>query len=275
MAEIASIDNEFVKSDSLYQEAFKLVKNPFKEDLFLAGLNADKLNNNCKVVYEYLKKGINNGLTLKRIKKAKFQNFKKAKQYQLLKKEYTAIYEQYLKTLNLSFRNDIITMVRKDQKARTPILGSWKQSKKTDSYNFKRLLEIIKENNNKWPGFSTIGEITPKGKYNVADNIALMLLHFKKDEIETLKFYMLQAVLEGEMYPYHYARILDYSLMGNIKIIKDSKNKVRIEYCFIYGSYSNSIICDCEKAEIERKKIGFEPLKDYFRKINSTYKCKE
>jgi len=259
-AEIANIDNEFKVSDSIYQVAFQLVEKPFKEDYLLASMNSEKLNDNQKT-YGYLKKGIENGLTIKRIKK-QTSEFKKSKKWKPLKKQYNSLREKYLKTLNTSLRNEIVEMIRKDQKARIPVLKSSRQMKNIDTYNYNRLLEIINENGGKWPGFSTIGEILPKGKYVVTDNIALMILHFNKKQIEKLKPFMLQAVLRGEMYPYHFARSIDY------------KNE-----CQIYGTYINGgymfEICDCEKAEKERKKIGFEPINDYYRKRNSKYKCQK
>jgi hypothetical protein len=262
-AEIAALDENHLLSDSLYQIAFSLVEKPFKEDYYLAALNADKLNNSTKV-YNYLKKGVRNGLVFKRIKK--LENFTKSELYKSLKRDYKRLRNEHLQTLNIPLHKEIAGMIRKDQRARIPVLGNSRKWEKIDSYNYKRLLEIINGNGGKWPGFATIGEITPKGKYNVTDNIALMLLHFKKEEIELLKPYMLKAVLEGDMYPYHYARIIDYKSFTIFN---------KVEWCHPYGTYRDVTICDCEKAEIERKKIGLEPLKDYYRKINSTYTCKE
>lgn len=269
-AEITSFDKDFQKADSLYQVAFNLVVKPFKEDYYLAALNAEKLHNNKKV-YSYLKRGIANGLIFKRIKKLHY--FRKSKFYKQLKENYRQVRKEYLKTLNIPLRNEIAKMIRKDQRTRIPILGSWKQSQKVDAYNYKRLLEIIKENNGQWLGFSIIGERTPKGKYNVSDNIALLLLHFTKEQIDTLKPYLLDAVFRGEMYPYHYARIIDYK---NIKLLSTKEGDLKkTDYCFMYGTYTNCSICDCKKAEIERKKIGLEPLDEYYRKANSTYICIE
>lgn len=262
-AEIANLDKNFERSDSIYKIAFQLVEKPFKEDYFLAAINSEKLNDNQKT-YSYLKKGIQNGLILKRIKK-ELSSFKKSKEWKILKKEYDVIRHKHLKTLNLELREEIMIMFEKDQKARKPVFGSSNKMKETDSYNYKRLLEIIKENGNKWPGFSLIGETTPTGKYKPYGNIAYMLLHFNKEQVKVLKPYMLEAVLNGEMYPYHFARIIDY------KNILD---------CQIYGTYIYNKkydvgeICDCDKANEERKKIGFEPLKDFYRKLEVEYKCR-
>jgi arsenate reductase-like glutaredoxin family protein len=259
-AEIANLDGNFKKSDSLYQTAFGLVVKPFKEDYLLASVNSEKLNDNSKT-FDYLKKGISNGLTLKRIKKI-LTEFQKSKEWKELNKEYDSLRENHLKTLNLPLRKEIKKMLAKDQASRHPIFGSGKKLKKVDNYNFNRLLEIIKENGGKWIGFSTIGEILPKGKYDVTGNIALMILHFNKKQIEQLKPYMIQAVMEGEMYPYHFARAIDY------------KNNCQIYGTYIDGGYLFEI-CDCENAEKERKKIGFEPIADYYRKRNSKFKCGE
>ncbi len=275
-AEIAHLNKNYKTSDSLYTEAFSLVEKPFKEDFFLAAINTDKIPKYEEVTYEYLKNGIKKGLTLKRIKGLKFIHFKKSKLYKSLLKKFDVLRAQYLETLNIPLRNEINKMIRMDQRARIPIFESSKQMEKVDNFNFIKLQKIIKENGNKWPGFSIIGENTPKGKYNVTDNIALMLLHFKREEIDFLKPYMLKAVLNGEMYPYHYARIIDYKFSdGRMKIVKNKKGKKIIQLCQKYGTYLNVSICDCENAEKERKKIGFEPLEDFYRKANSTYKCVE
>lgn len=257
-AEIANLDKEFRKSDSLYKVAFRLVDKPFKEDFLLASINSEKLKDHKKTL-EYLKKGVNKGLTLRRIKKT-LTEFKKSEEWKEVKTEYSSLRKSHLKTLNLPLREEIFEMIENDQKVRASIFGNFKQMKKIDSYNYYRLLEIIKENGNKWPGFSIIGETLPKGKYNVTGNIALMILHFNKAQIEKLKPYMLQAVLDGEMYPYHLARAIDY------------KNKCQIYGTYLDGGYMFEI-CDCEKANKERKEIGFETIKDYYRKRNSEYKC--
>ena len=274
-AEIAHLDKEYKVSDSIYQIAFELVEKPFKEDYLLASINSEKLNNNQKT-YEFLKKGISRGLDIKRIKK-QLAEFKNSNQWKILKKEYNSLQEKHLASLNLSLRNEISEMVRKDQKARKPIFGSWRQMKKTDSYNYNRLLKIIKENGNKWPGFSTIGEITHKGKYDfdLLGNIAIMPLHFKKEEIEYIEPYMLEAVLEGNMYPYQYARIIDYRLKNKVVNVIEKNGVTKKNRCFFYGTFTKELICDCKKTEEERKKIGLEPLNDFYRKKKSDFKCKK
>ncbi|MEW7281029.1 hypothetical protein ABW636_20740 [Aquimarina sp. 2201CG1-2-11] len=261
-AEIAYLDAKYQRSDSLYQKAFAMVPKPFKEDYLLAGINADKLQNTDKV-YTYLKKGVVLGLTQKRIKKVtkKLPYFKKSKYYKILKTEYAVLREKHLNTLNIPLREEIIKMVKKDQAARAPIITGIRTTMRADNQNYKRLLEIIKNNNDRWPGFSDIGEIT-NGKYDVSKSSMLMPLHFQEEWVEVLRPYLFEAVMKGEMYPYHFARIYDYKFPTG-------------DFCQIYGTYLNMPICNCDEANERRKKIGFEPLADYYRKQNIKYTCKE
>ncbi|MEZ7495858.1 hypothetical protein QO206_10185 [Leeuwenhoekiella aequorea] len=275
-AEISNLDKNFEVADSVYQVAFELVEKSFKDDCLLASVNSEKLNDYQKT-YEYLKKGILVGLTKKRIKK-ELSKFKKSDQWKSLKREFDSLREKYLKSLNLTLRNELLKMVDKDQSVRHPIFGSWKKMKKTDSYNYNRLLEIIKENNGKWPGRFNIGDGNEDGKYAYGE-ITIMLHHFSTEEVMNLKPILIEAILNGNLSPYNVAYPLDYK---NLKTISKRKrgNTIFAETCNIIGSYLGSkskdaIICDCEKAEKERKKIGLEPLDDYFRKRNSTYDCYE
>lgn len=271
-AEIENLDGNFKKSDSLYRIAFELVEKPFKDDLLLASINSEKLNDNQKT-FEYLKKGILVGLTQKRIKK-ELSKFKKSDKWKSLKKEYDSIRENYLNSLNLTLRNELLKMVEKDQSARHPIFGSWKKMKKVDDFNYNKLLEIIKENNGKWPDRFSIGDGNENGKYSFGE-VTIMLHHFSKEEVLNLKPYLIEAILSGGLSPYNAVFPLDYT---NSKII-GQKGKY-LNSCHYLGAYLSSngnkaVICDCENAEIERKKIGLEPLDDYFRKRNSSYECYE
>jgi len=271
-AEIANLDKKFEKSDSLYQDAIRLVEKPFKGDYLLASINSEKLDDYQKT-YAYLKSGISYGLTFKRIKK-ELSDFKKSKQWKLLKKEYESIRELYLNSLDLKLRDELIKMVEKDQSVRHPIFGSFKKMKKTDTYNYNRLLEIIENNSNKWPDRYLIGDGNENGKYSFGE-ITIMLHHFSKEEVLNLKPYLVDAILRGGISPYNVVYPLDYT---NSTMI--GKRGKYIDICYLLGAYLSSngnktVICDCENAEKERKKIGLEPLDDYFRKRNSTYECYE
>ena len=271
-AEIANLDKKFKEADSIYRIAFKLVEKPFKDDYLLASINSEKLNDNQKT-YDYLKNGVLVGLTKERIKK-ELSEFKKSGEWKSLKKEYNSTRERYLKSLSLTLRYEILKMVEKDQSARHPIFGSWKKMKKVDDFNYNKLLEIIKNNNGKWPDRFLIGDGNENGKYSFGE-ITIMLHHFSKDEVLNLKPYLIEAILNGGLSPYNVVYPLDYT---NSKII--GKRGKYLNSCDYLGAYigtngNKPVICDCEKAEVERKKIGLEPLDDYFRKRNSTYDCYE
>ncbi len=271
-AEIANLDKKFKEADSIYRIAFELVEKPFKDDYLLASINSEKLYDRQKTYY-YLKNGILVGLTEKRIKK-ELSEFKKSDEWKSLKKEYDSTREEYLKSLNTTLRNKLLLMVKNDQSARHPIFGSWKKMKKVDDFNYNKLLEIIKENNGKWPDRFLIGDGNENGKYSFGE-ITIMLHHFSKDEVQNLKPYLIDAILTGGLSPYNVVYPLDYK---NSKTI-GQRGKFS-DSCHYLGAYLSSngnkaVICDCEKAEQERKKIGLEPLDDYFRKRNSTFDCYE
>ena len=162
--------------------------------------------------------------------------------------------------------------------SRHPVFGSWKKSKKTDSYNHNRLLEIIKENNGKWPGRSTIGDGNEGGKYAFGE-VTIMLHHFSTEKVNNLKAILVEAILIGDLSPYNVSYPLDYK---NNEIIGERKRgkQIFLDLCFPIGSYTSTggnqiVICNCEKAEKERKELGLEPLDDYYRKRNATYTCNE
>lgn len=275
-AEIANLDKQFKKSDSLYQLAFGLVDKPFKDDYLLASINSEKLNDSQKT-YEYLKGGISYGITLKRIKK-ELSKFKKSDKWKPLKKEYESIRNKYLNSLDLMLREELVEMVKKDQAVRHPIFGSAKKMNRTDNENYKRILEIIEQNKGEWPGRFTIGDGNKGGKYAFGE-ITIMLHHFTKEQVNGLKPILISAILKGDLSPYNVAYPLDYK---NSKHIGQRKrgNTTFFYNCNVLGSYRKSsnkeiVICDCEKAEKERKEMGLEPLDDYFRKINSSYNCYE
>lgn len=276
-AEIATLDKNFEISDSLYQIAFGLVDKPFKDDYLLASINSEKLNDHQKS-YEYLKGGISYGLTLKRIKK-ELSKFKQSDQWKSLKREYDSIRKQYLNTLDLELREELFEMVRKDQAIRHPIFGSSKKLKKTDSENYIRLLRIIKENNGKWPGRFLIGVGNKKHKYDWNNEVTVMLHHFTKEQVNKLKPILIEAIMSGSLSPYNVAYPLDYKNSQKIGERKKG-NIIYKDSCDPIGSYIRNngnvvVICDCKKAEKERKKMGLESLDDYFRKRKVNYECYE
>lgn len=277
-AELAHLDKDFEKSDSIYQVAFGLVEKPFKDDLLLASINSEQLNNDKKT-YEYLKKGVSVGLTLSQIKK-KLSSFKKASEWKLLKKEYKKIRQNYLSTLNLSLREELLQIIKKDQAIRHPIFGNSKKMGKVDADNYQKLLAIIEKNRGKWPGRFLIGDGNEGGKYAFGE-ITIMLHHQGNEKVDALKQVLLEAIKNGSLSPYNVAYPWDYShveVLGT-KWVNKKKTKGYAEICLPLGGYTTFyggdtvIICDCEKANEERKKMGLEPLEDYYRKRNVKYKC--
>ncbi|WP_375579376.1 hypothetical protein ABWH96_20645 [Marivirga tractuosa] len=270
-AEIAHLDKDYGKADSLYQFAFNLVDKPFKNDYLLAAVNSDLLAENGRT-YEYLVEGISVGLTIKSIRKH-LSTFKKSKEWKILREKYDSLHQEYVGGLNTVLRTELLSMVDSDQAARHPIFGSLRKMESTDSLNYERLSEIIIANNGKWPGRSLIGDGKEGDKYAYGE-ITIMLHHFTSEQVNNLKPILVDAILRGDLSPYNAAYPLDYKNLVRIGNI----NKSSYDICFLIGSYighagKKPVICDCEKAEGEREKLGLEPLNDYFRKRSTTFEC--
>lgn len=263
IAEKESINSQFRNADSIYNIAFKGVKRPFKQDYFNAFNNAKNFNGD--IALNHLLKGISIGITRKQLKNSSsYNSLSNTDKNKCLKKlKHIEI------TKNDSLYKIIKKMTRNDQKARvfwTDWLSWNKQVKimeKIDRSNAKKLLEICK--NFGWPGFTSIGENT-FNKYG-AEDASLLILHFNKEEYQKLLPYMIEAVENGEMYPYNLARVTDYLFMGNVT---DSSDYKILEIQQIYGTmYSQNEIMPygkTEEVDLRRNLIGLEPISLYAKK---------
>jgi hypothetical protein len=257
-AEILHFRKAFVKADSVYSIAFETVEKPFKEDYYLAAKNL-VLENNHQRAAKYLKLAISKGLSINRIKSdVDFRYFRSTALMQNLIHEINQPNQIPRIGSNQELDSKISYMVKRDQQIRgwRGLLRSSKKMNKVDRDHFKQLYEICIESG--WPGISKIGEDTPKGKYDVTDNITLLLLHFSRKEVSLLEPFMREAVRNGEMYPYHYARTIDYK-----RIALNGKQW--------FGTYFNTKgslieIEDPLNVDERRKEIGMEPVSEYLLK---------
>ncbi len=272
-AEYENLQSNFKQSDSIYNIAFEKVKRPFKHDYFNAFNNAKNVSD-C-IALNYLLKAIELGLTKKELRKSGA--------YKKLTENEKKVCLKKLNKTQIS-RNDslykiIKKMIRKDQRARafwTDWLKWDKQVKimdKVDRKNAQILLNICKLYG--WPGFSIIGENTDS-KYDVAD-ATFLILHFNKEEYQKLLPYMIKAVENGEIYPYHLARVTDYLYMANVS---DSANCKILEIKQIYGTmyFANRTIIPYGKEDEvnkRRKLIGLGAISLYARLRNLNLPDKE
>jgi hypothetical protein len=227
LAENLVFENRFLEADSVYSFVFKHQQDSIRGhlvDAFNAFLNAK--NNNLETARLFLEKSVSLGLTKKLLKREKMLG--------LLNSEERKIIPNKNNQTDKSTEKLINKMCRKDQRKRafwTDWL-SWKNQKKlmykTDSLNSIKLIRMFKSEG--YPGFSKMGE-TELNKYS-ANNLLVLLLHFGKEEITEILPILLEAVKNGEMYPHHLARIIDYLFMVNT--IKDGDN-CHLEIMQFYG----------------------------------------
>lgn len=258
-AEMLHYNGDLLTADSTYKKAFSLVDNPFKEDYFLAAKNSVAYRD-FKSTSFYLKKASEKGLELKRIRKdGAFREFIQSDEMKVLSAGYREAKGTFKNSLHDSLNQVIASMVKRDQKIRLGmgIFMSWKRKKEIDTKHFEQLKNICLKFG--WPGISLIGEDTPKGKYNVTGNVALLLLHFQLKEIAQLDSFMVMAIQNGEMYPYHYARVYDYKHLA-----RHGKQ--------LYGTYKSdgklAPVDNILLANVRRRAIGLEPLEEYAKKEN-------
>lgn len=267
-ADKSQLNKDFVLADSLYKLAFSSVDRPFKHDYSSAFSNSMRYNEEQALVY--LKQGINLGIKQKYLKQINGFDY-------LSSSDKKACFRG-CRSVKIN-RNDslyavVSRMVDDDQRKARAFWTNWlsweKQVKimdKIDRPNALQLLAICEKYD--WPGFSILGENTTD-KYTVED-ISLLILHFNKEELIKLQPYMVNAVENGEMYPYHLARVIDYLYMGQTT---DSADYEILEIKQVYGTmHSNNEIIpygDISTVNANRKLIGLEPIEEYAKKRGLT-----
>ncbi len=281
-AEVENYNSKYKKADSIYSNAFKLVKRPFKIDFLFAALNAVNINDTSKV-FEYLLKGFDVGLELRLIKEKEELNYflKNSKLYTILKKEKRIRNKGYKKSLDKEISKMINKLKRIDHRYRPDlwfsILGEkycWRKIKECDSKVYSELQMIF--NKYGYPGFSKIGE-NMTGKYDFND-ISLFLRHMSLERIDSISPVLIKAIKDGELYPYQYASAIDYKVCyrGSNKL-NIRNNSVYIEQQ-IYGTLFSNGICTVVNnfniADSLRKIIGLDSIRNFVKVRNKIYNYK-
>lgn len=265
-AEKYVLDSMFTEADSVYYQLFYVTKTrPFKIDVFKAFKNSLSIKENSNTD-KYLKDAIHFGLTKKELKNDGCYNHLSKNQKQFFNE---------VKPIELD--EDVIqqihTMFKKDQKARafwTDWLSWEKQVKimdKIDTVNVRLLLELIEQKG--FPGISKIGE--KEINQYAANEILNLILHFNHKNFEKILPYLLNAVRQGEFYPYYLARCVDYLYMST-KIEDSIYNMARIQQLYGTVLQPNSIIPFGEIDEVNSRRalLGLEPVEEYALKRNVT-----
>ena len=160
-------------------------------------------------------------------------------------------------------------MTFKDQFVRTlPFLfNSFHYS--VDRKNFKYIYEICKTKG-EYPGFNLIGE-NLKEKNDIQD-ITLIMRHLELYELEELKPFILKAIDEGNLYPWHYGTALEYKISINPTIKEVKPDTVTFIYQNRYGLFFPSYLGvefsegNTSIVNSYRDSIGLETIEDQQKK---------
>lgn len=273
-AEKYNLENNFEDADFYYDSAFKCVDRPFKVDYINSSENI--VCDDKEKAIKYLEKAIECGLKYRDIKENTiFDSIFSKKE----KKNFKLLCRKSEKFGNKELKRKINIMVYKDQHRARAFWTDWlsweKQCKIMDKYdrkNASNMLKICKQQG--WPGFTDIGENQIK-KETISD-VSLLIQHFSKEEIDSLLPYMIEAVENGEMYPYHLARCINYLYMGEIIDSADCQIWKRKQ---IYGiMYSNDTIIPFGKVDEVNKNrynAGLESIEQFALKTKKNLPVRE
>ncbi len=273
-AEMASLQNEFQASDSLFQLAFSEQQNGFAEDYIEAAKNAMKLSDNQKVVF-YLKEGFKNGLVFKQVQEYEKDLYHYLKDHSILKqlkKFYRPTRRTYLQSLNLPLREEIERMVKEDQKYR-----KWRYERKTwkdqqvllkrvDDQNFKKMLAICERY-----GFPDRFLVGDEDKVSWVD-VPVLLRHMDSTQLKAIEPFVMKSIMNKGFDPYHYVSALDYSIMFKTSFDDVDENGDRVlviqqRYGTMLGRENGKRVIlpvkELENINETRKRFGLESIENY------------
>ncbi|MBW7675219.1 hypothetical protein [Chryseobacterium chendengshani] len=155
-----------------------------------------------------------------------------------------------LSDLKFKSKNDSINVVLNkiflnDKKSQSILVGN-KKRERINNKNYDELFTLIKKLG-KWPGVSITGRDMNIYHVDISYDFSQSLLHFSNNQIEKLLPYLLEAVKNGDISPYHFARIYDYYYIKKIalELIKDNtlienRNGFHFVSKQYFGTYKNN-----------------------------------
>jgi hypothetical protein len=160
----------------------------------------------------------------------------------------SGFYDNYVKSLNLEYRNTIENMIENDQRVRIakPVNhDDWVKVDIENAENIKKLIEKF--------GYPSTEKIGRYDFNNKRSNIDILFLHAKKEASESyILNVMLEAVKKGECQPNDYATVYDKYLY----VHGEFNGKV------LYGEFKRSdksldeTVINPKKLDSIRKSIG-------------------
>lgn len=249
-ATYTAYQKNYEKSDSLFQEAIKLVETPFIKDYSFAINNALELNDFEKT-FSYLKTAVQLGLSKEKIeKKSWFSQIENRVEWFLLTQEYPALWAEYESQFDVELRQAIKEIYQRDQDFRL------NGGENFDDKNLERLKKIVAEQG--YPGFHQIGQDI---------NLSIVFHHFSPEDNEQHFYKILnKAIFTGNISPYEYGGIIDY-------------DQFKRHQPLIYGTYFVTVdgirylqpVENFDTLDEKRKTIGLESIQHFLERFNIMY----
>lgn len=194
--------------DSLLQNSLSTNSKPLSVDLFFAlkvYATFCKEDRFLSISSKLISNGINLNTILKEVPACidRHKIFTKLKQVELQKKSPEV--------------SNILNNIYKEDKRSQSIIVNNKSRELINNNNYNELISLIKKLN-KWPGITVSGVDYNISHNNISADFTQALLHFNTSQIEEILPYLIDAVNDNELSPYHFAKIYDYYMIKKTTI---------------------------------------------------------
>lgn len=257
-AELAITQLSFQEASSYYKQAFKAVEQPFAIDYYNAALCAIQ-NKDYREAARYsgllMDKGMDSGF----FNKQAFSSIKKEKVWQKLMQTYPKRRKAHLSRINISLRNEILSLNEKDQHFRR-MSGSYGVHGDTifgiDMGNVKRIREIISQFG--YPDENLVGIVDNNFHVSLP---GIIILHHYQQGYYDLSVTLLEQVKKGKLSPREFVQYEETLLQHKYKDMLFTKLDTSI---IIKSKYKPA---DIDASNQARKAVGLETVEEWKSKI--------
>ncbi|QHT71140.1 hypothetical protein GXP67_33055 [Rhodocytophaga rosea] len=257
-AEIAITQLSFGEASNYYKQAFKAVEQPFAIDYYNAALCAIQ-NKNYREATRYSGLLIDKGMDSRFFNRQAFSSIKKEKVWKKLMQTYPKRRKAYLSRINISLRNEILSLNEKDQHFRR-MPGSYGVHGDTifgiDMANVKRIREIISQYG--YPDENLVGLVDNNFHSSLP---SIIILHHYQQGYYDLSATLLEQVKMGKLSPREFVQYEEQLLQHKYKsnLFTKLDTTIVVEHKFK--------IADLTTSDQVRKDVGLETIEEWRRKI--------
>ncbi len=269
-AESQILNDSLISAVKYYESAFRAFDRPFSKDLYNALICSIKIGEDA-ASSEFIKGLIRLGCNLEFFRNNEsFRNFIKTKYWLQIVDNYPSLRNEYFSNTNLELRSRIESFLCRDQfwRNQDPSYTILRDTTfKEDDRIMDDLAEIFE---NGYPGEYQVGLFfANKSAIDHFSTIALVLLHnfTSADNYKVgrdLSDLLLRFVKRGELHNGVYAYLYDRS--GDFKTDRGfgSHSIWKVKGKYYTDKPSDEILSN---QELKRKKIGLDPLDEFYRKF--------